>query len=139
MKPRSALHFNVKFHMGRCQISIVVIGLCMQACSTNASVAWDAFDQYQAQATGNPCARLKRVIFNPPNYPIEARRHRQEGWVVAAFDVSREGVSKNIRVVESAPLGVFEDAAITSLRNSRFAATDTTHTGCVMPIQFRLQ
>ena len=46
-----------------------------------------------------------------PVYPESARARGIEGYVVLAFDITKEGTVKNITVVDAQPKGVFERAA----------------------------
>lgn len=55
-----------------------------------------------------------------PQYPFQARRHGQEGWVKLAFTVTPTGGVKNITVLDSRPKGVFENAAKRALSRWRF-------------------
>ncbi len=48
----------------------------------------------------------------PPIYPISARIRGIEGWVKVRFVVDEEGKVRDIRIVESHPEGVFDDAVI---------------------------
>lgn len=132
------MNFGVKFQMIRSVLWALVVGLCIQGCSTKNSVPWEEFNG-RVHAVGNSCEDLKRNSAIRPAYPAEAKRNNQEGWVIAAFDVSPEGIPNNIRVVESYPVGVFEDSMLASIRNSRFAGTGVPRVGCIMPAKFLLQ
>ena len=41
------------------------------------------------------------IIRVPPIYPKEAIKNRLEGWVVVRFDVTDNGATENIRIIES--------------------------------------
>lgn len=48
---------------------------------------------------------------DPPNYPREAYRRRQEGQVVVEFTINAEGGTEDVTVVEATPRGVFDSEA----------------------------
>ena len=65
----------------------------------------------------------------PPPEIALGRRHRVsdggqdkkiEGYVKVAYDVSVDGSVTNVRVVESDPPGVFDEAAVAAVRTWRF-------------------
>ena len=53
-------------------------------------------------------------------YPVEAKDKKVEGYVRVAYDVSTDGSVTNVRVVDSDPPGVFDEAAIAAVRGWRF-------------------
>jgi len=56
-----------------------------------------------------------------PEYPFRARRRGIEGHVVVAFDVSADGGTQNIEVLEARPPGVFDEAVLQAVRKWRFS------------------
>ena len=48
-------------------------------------------------------------------YPQEAINNCIEGWVHLSYDFSRDNRATNIRVINSEPAGIFEEAAISAL------------------------
>ncbi len=60
---------------------------------------------------------VKRV---PPNYPPEAARKREEGWVEVAFTVDADGKVKDVSVVNANPARIFNEAAIRAVQNWTF-------------------
>ncbi|WP_232365107.1 energy transducer TonB [Salinimonas marina] len=46
-----------------------------------------------------------------PAYPESAEAQGQEGFVVLKFDITEQGNTDNIRVIESEPAGVFDENA----------------------------
>jgi len=50
-----------------------------------------------------------------PTYPDEAIKKRLEGWVTVVFDVTEEGATENIRVLESEPGDVFVSSAMAAI------------------------
>lgn len=55
-----------------------------------------------------------------PVYPKEQAGQDVKGSVTLLYDIAPDGTTNNIRVTESKPQGVFEEAAIESVRKSRF-------------------
>ncbi|GAA0853797.1 energy transducer TonB [Aliiglaciecola litoralis] len=50
-----------------------------------------------------------------PQYPAEASRKRIEGYVVMVYDITEQGKTDNIEVIESYPSDIFENEAKRSL------------------------
>lgn len=84
-----------------------------------------------------------RVIKSyPPRYPISAKIKNIEGKVIIKFVVTKEGTVRDIEVIESFPIGVFDEAAIKCIEKFRFEPAtkngkpfDVT---AKMPIEFTL-
>lgn len=58
----------------------------------------------------------------PPQYPADAERDGVEGAVVVEFGLTPEGRTRDLRVTESTPSKVFDEAALAAVRNWRFEA-----------------
>ena len=56
----------------------------------------------------------------PPEYPAHARMRRIEGHVDVEFVVDTEGRVREISVINSEPPGIFDRAAMNSIRHWRF-------------------
>lgn len=56
-----------------------------------------------------------------PSYPREAKYDQVEGTVYLQFDINKRGIPTNISVLESQPLGVFDEAAINAVKKWRYA------------------
>lgn len=83
------------------------------------------------------------VKYQPPlNYPARARAQNISGRVKLWFIVGSDGAAKNIKVQESVPEGVFDDAAITCVSGTRFEPAKykgrPVEMSVVMPIDFQL-
>ena len=65
-------------------------------------------------------ASLTRLSGSPPEYPIEAARRRQEGWVDLEFTVRADGSVHEPIVRNAQPAGVFEQAAVRAVQTWRF-------------------
>ena len=60
-------------------------------------------------------------FLNPkPLYPVEARRHREEGLVVLAVQVNREGLPDGVYIVQSSHFQRLDEAAVQAVKQWRF-------------------
>ena len=59
------------------------------------------------------------VPFNTrrPNVPDAAWQNKVDGWVLVAFSVTPEGRTKDIRVLDAKPRGVFEEKVIAAVED----------------------
>tara|TARA_R110002110_G_scaffold415561_1_gene650747 strand:- start:46808 stop:47491 length:684 start_codon:yes stop_codon:yes gene_type:complete len=57
------------------------------------------------------------VPFNTrrPNVPLEAWENKVNGWVLVAFSVTPDGNTRDIRVLDARPRGVFEEKVIAAV------------------------
>jgi TonB family protein len=62
----------------------------------------------------------KPIKYFPPRYPPEAGVRHIGGKVIVRCIVTTEGVARDIEVVESYPKGIFEEAAIETVKQYRF-------------------
>lgn len=78
-----------------------------------------------------------------PEYPHQARRMRQEGRVLVRVVVDEQGSPVTVLVQESAPTGVFEQAALSAARRFRFLpgkiAGRRVMTAVLIPFEFTLR
>ena len=77
-----------------------------------------------------------------PIYPFEAERDGLEGEVTLRFIVTKQGEVKTPSVVESSPMGMFDQSALEAIRHWRFKpavkAGETVDAIAIMPLHFRL-
>jgi len=52
-----------------------------------------------------------------PNVPLVAWQNKINGWVLVAFSVTPEGRTRDVRVLDASPRGVFEEAAIAAVKD----------------------
>ena len=72
-------------------------------------------------APATPQVRDARLLSRvDPQYPPEAMRGRQQGWVELEFTVDVDGSISNVSVVASRPTRVFDRAAIRAMQEWRF-------------------
>lgn len=71
-------------------------------------------------ANKNSASAYKTISAISPIYPEVALKKGITGNVKVEFDIDEYGYAKNIRILESNPSGIFDDAIIHSLKQSRF-------------------
>jgi protein TonB len=59
-----------------------------------------------------------------PIIPTIAFKNKTNGWVLLVFNVARDGSTKNIRVLDANPRGVYEEAAVLALRHWRYSVAN---------------
>ena len=59
-----------------------------------------------------------------PKYPIQAAIHKTEGFVRVAFDVTKEGHTSNVLVLESQPADIFDEMALAAVKTWRYKAAE---------------
>jgi protein TonB len=68
-----------------------------------------------------PAVREARLLSRvDPEYPREAMRSRQQGWVEVEFTIGRDGTVSDVQVVASRPSRVFDRAAQQAISGWRF-------------------
>jgi TonB family protein len=65
-------------------------------------------------------ARLKRVRYTQPEYPVRALNQKISGSVTVEFTVSTAGEPMDVRVVSAEPAGTFDRAAIAAVKRWRY-------------------
>lgn len=68
----------------------------------------------------NGGSELSPIVRIPPNYPLDARRKKIEGWVKIEFTVQEDGSVSNAKVKAAEPSGIFEQAAIAAIEQWKF-------------------
>jgi TonB family protein len=63
---------------------------------------------------------LTRVATEQPEYPVEAARKRQEGWVDLEFTIKPDGSVQDAVIRNAQPAGVFDQAAVKAVQKWRF-------------------
>ncbi len=100
------------------------------------------------QSASLPAIKLEggipaNYLVNPkPAYPPESRRHREEGLVVLAVPVSRDGFPGRIQIVQSSKFPLLDSAAVAAVSQWRFIpariGTLAVASQIEVPIRFRL-
>lgn len=55
-----------------------------------------------------------------PNVPEVAWQNKIDGWVLVAFSVTPDGHTRDVRVLDASPRGVFEEAVIAAVEDWRY-------------------
>lgn len=55
-----------------------------------------------------------------PNVPEVAWRNRISGWVLVAFSVTADGKTRDVRVLDANPRGVFEETVVAAVQDWRY-------------------
>ena len=81
--------------------------------------------QAQTHAAAGPdmqalAAQLQRTRYVSPEYPDNALNDRIGGSVTVQYVVDKKGYTKEVRVVESTPRGIFDRAATDAIRRWRY-------------------
>jgi protein TonB len=74
----------------------------------------------QFGGTGGADRDVVPLVRIEPDYPMQARQRRIEGWVVVEFTISTAGTVKDAVVVASEPGSVFDRAAIQAVRKWKY-------------------
>jgi TonB family protein len=65
-------------------------------------------------------AQLKRIHYVPPRYPGDALENRESGSVIVEYVVDKSGHTRDIKVTQSTPRGVFDHAVIDAISQWRY-------------------
>ncbi len=84
-------------------------------------------------------ANLKRLRSVPPDYPPGALTQRTTGSVMVEFTVDTRGETRDIHVVESAPPGVFDQAAVNAVKHWRYAPMVVDGSAVEVPVKTRMR
>ena len=83
-------------------------------------------------------------ILTPPVYPADAKGKRQSGKVLLQLRVGSDGAVKEVKVVSSAPAGVFDEVSVEAASKWHFTPGSRTSTGekvegwVQVPVEFKL-
>ena len=58
-----------------------------------------------------------------PNIPEVAWQNKINGWVLVVFNVAKNGHTKNVRVLDAQPKGIFEDEVVAAVMHWRYASS----------------
>jgi hypothetical protein len=64
--------------------------------------------------------RLKVIQHPKPSIPVEAINNMQSGWCIAKFDISKDGIPKNVNILECSPKNIFESFCQRSIEGFKF-------------------
>lgn len=63
-------------------------------------------------------ATPKKIV--EPRYPSRAAKRGAQGWVRISFDIDTIGTPRNIKILESAPAGMFDEVTLKAVRQWKF-------------------
>lgn len=102
----------------------------------------------QVEAASPPATAMDggvpaNYLLNPkPVYPLAARRRREEGVVVLAVQVNREGFPNRIQIVQSSRFQMLDEAAVRAVNQWRFTPARLGRLAVTsqiqVPIRFKL-
>ncbi|MGH8202582.1 MAG: energy transducer TonB [Steroidobacteraceae bacterium] len=103
-----------------------------------------ATSQAQPQAATGPnlealAAQLQRTRYVPPEYPERALSNRIDGSVTVQYVVDKKGYTKDVRVIESLPKGVFDSAATEAIRRWRYRPAQYNGQPMEVPVRTRIR
>jgi TonB family protein len=84
-------------------------------------------------------ANLKRVRYTQPDYPQSALLQHISGAVTLEYTVDTRGAPRDIRVIEATPPGMFDQAAINSVKHWRYAPVIVNGAAVEVPIRTRVR
>ena len=84
-------------------------------------------------------ARLKRTRYTQPDYPPNALKQSISGAVTLEYTVDTRGATRDIHVVEAAPPGVFDQAAINAVKHWRYAPMIVNGAAVAVPVRTRVR
>ncbi len=84
-------------------------------------------------------ANLKRTRSTPPDYPESALAQKIAGSVLVQFTVDVNGETRDIRVLEANPPGVFDRAATNAIRRWRYSPMIVNGTAVQVPVKTLLR
>jgi len=64
--------------------------------------------------------RVKPIERRPPPYPRGAAQRGKTGWVLVEFTVRKDGSTSDIQIVDSAPRGVFDHVALSTVKKWKY-------------------
>ncbi len=76
-----------------------------------------------AAGAGSPSGQTSEAVLTKaaaPEYPPNAVRSHQQGWVLVSFSIDADGRTSNIKVVDAQPRRVFDRAAVDAVQAYRF-------------------
>ena len=86
-------------------------------------------------AAGGVTTPIRPLRMNPPDYPREAVRRRQEGYVVVEFTINTNGETEDIAIIEAQPRGAFDSEARRAV--ARWTFTPAMRDGRPVPQRIR--
>ncbi len=126
---------------------IITAGLMLSACASQADY-FEPKSEYpndpwvKGYSDPDDCLggeKLAARRFFLPEYPTRAYNSGWQGWVIIRLDVTAEGLTENVRVERSVPVGRFDKTAKSAVRDWEFEPPeDGRLDNCRVLIRFKL-
>ena len=84
-------------------------------------------------------AQLQRTRYVAPEYPDRALTDRISGSVTVQYTVDKKGYTRNVRVTESTPKGIFDRAATDAIRQWRYRPAQYNGEPVEVPVRTRIR
>ena len=81
---------------------------------------------------------IKPVMRIEPRFPVGAAEAGTEGYVVAEFDIQPDGSVKNVQIIKSVPVRVFDDAAVKALQQWMYSPSATGQKKAKVQLDFAI-
>lgn len=92
-----------------------------------------------AQAAGvsvqSLAASLKRTRYTPPEFPNKALSQHLSGAVTVEYTVDTNGETRDVRVIEATPPGVFDKSAIAAIKRWKYEPVVANGTPVEVPVR----
>jgi TonB family protein len=100
--------------------------------------------QAQPQAAAGPdlqalAQQLQRTRYVAPEYPDRALTDRISGSVTVQYIVDKQGRTRDVKVVESVPRGVFDGAATSAIQRWRYRPAQYNGQPVEVPVRTRIR
>lgn len=80
-------------------------------------------------------ASLKRTRYIAPEFPSKALSQRVSGYVTVEYTVDGSGDTRDVRVVEATPPGVFDKAAVTAIKRWHYEPVTVNGAPVEIPVR----
>lgn len=83
-------------------------------------------------------AREKAIPMPTGEFPPQFHRRAVEGWAIVQYDIAPWGATGNMKVLRAEPAAAFGDSALSLVRQTKFPASSTGATACIMRVRFNM-
>ncbi|MCF2946911.1 M56 family metallopeptidase [Paraglaciecola aquimarina] len=103
---------NIK-HAAKVKPAMVALSIVISATALGGIAIAGVADKPTTISEINMATPIIRI---EPKYPLQAAKNRQEGSVILEFDITAQGTTDNIKVIDSFPDGVFDKVGVDALK-----------------------
>ena len=86
----------------------------------SAPLGADGVDMFAGGADAQGYIEVVPFDTRKPNVPEVAWQNKISGWVLVAFSVTPQGTTRDVRVLDASPRGVFEEKVIAAVADWRY-------------------